>query len=125
MGTLHVRARDDRNLFREPPPARLRCRARAVCWRERLLGLRARLSLFDVADEAADTPVLVARLAAFFRAVARAPESRTARVALRREHPRAAVHREAIAAAMGSALVHFLGLSAGGCRYLSALVRMD
>ena len=45
--------------------------ARPLRGRQRLFRVRPRLPLLDVADEAADAPLLAARLAAVLRAVAR------------------------------------------------------
>ena len=83
------------------------------------------LPLLDVADETAHAPLLAARLAAVLRAVARGAEPLAPRRALRREHRRAAVHREAIAAAVGGALVHLLGLHSRRGGHVPAVVRVD
>ena len=61
----------------------------------------------------------------FFAPSRVAPEPLPPRRTLRREHRRAAVHRETIAVAVGGALVHLLGLHARRGGDVSLVVRVD
>src|SRR5207342_2046879 len=79
----------------------------------------------DVADETANAPLLATRLAVVLRAVARGAEPVSPHRTLRREHRRAAVHRETIAVAVGGTLVHLLGLHARGSGHVPAVLRVD
>src|ERR1700676_1684889 len=97
MGRVLCVARPRRHLLREPTAAGLRRGARSLRRRQCIFRLRSRVPLLDVADETADASLLATRLAAVLRSVARAAEPLAPRRAVRREHRRAAVHRETIA----------------------------
>ena len=125
MGLVRCLARRRGHLLRKPAAQGFRCGARPVRRRQRFFRVRSRLPLLDVVDETAHATLLATRLAAVLRAVARGAESLPAHRALRREHRRAAVHREAIAAAVGGALVHLLGLHPGRRGHVSVVVRVD
>ena len=125
MGPVHCLAGPRRHLFRQPPAAGFRCGACPLRGRQCVFRVRSRLPLLDVADETADASLLAARLAAVLRAVARGAEPLAPRRTLRREHRRAAVHREAIAVAVGGALVHLLGLHPRRRGHVPAVVRVD
>src|SRR3954470_16842974 len=99
MGRGHRLFGPRRHLCWQPTTQGLRCSTGPLRRRQCVFCVWTGLPLLDVADEAADAPLLAPRLAPVFCALPRRAESLAPRRALCGEHRRATLHREAIAAA--------------------------
>ena len=123
-GVLAASSPDCWHLRRQPRTEGFRSGTGFLCGRIGVCRLRAWLSLFDVAAQAAHSPVLVSRMATVSAAQTVARKHRSSRQNLLEQHCSAALHREAFAYSLDRALVPGLGMPAGGRSHLSAFVRL-